>query len=247
MLVEIQVPYSTQPRMKRFEGCLLNTAPNSEYIKQKVLELSKLESDLCADTYESTVNQLVKKTAEFLQLNETDSIKDLALQIEEDIAIMHKGVLASICFCFPSSWIPSQRIGMTLEDIHRPVADGEKLVASSPRLAETMAQNNLGPFRRQVWTLTTNSNLSNHPIYKSDVIPTSINDLYLRVETQTAAPLGDNISSVFLVKVDVVPLVDVWPQLGANIRRSINSMTTNVLKYKNLENIKPIVNRVLLM
>ena len=247
MHLEIETPYTTHPRMKKYSGCLINPQPRQEYINQKNIELAQLESDLYTETFESKVNQLVKKTADFLKLDTTDSIKNLALQIEEDIAIMHKGVLVSICFCFPSSWIPSERIGMTLEDIHRPVADNDKLVAASARLAETMAQNNLGPFRRQVWTLTTNAKLSNHPIYKADIIPTSINDLYLRVETQTAAPLGDNISSIFLVKVDVVPLVDVWPQLGANIRQSINSMTDNVLKYKNLENIKPIVNRVLLM
>lgn len=233
--------------MKKYEGCLHNLHPRHEYINQKIKELAKLESDLVAETHESQTKHLVTRAAEFLQLQTCNSIKQLALQIEEDIAIMHRGILSAICFCFPSSWVPSERIGLKLEDIHKPVADNAKLVAASARLAETMSQNNLGPFRRQVWTLTTNKNLSNHPAYKTNVVPESINELYLRVETQTSAALGDNESSLFLVKVDVVPLIDVWPRLGSQIRQSINSMTANILQYKNLENIKPIINRVLLM
>lgn len=247
MQLEIEIPYTTQPRMKKYQGCLINASPRIEYLEQKNAELKKFQTDLYADTHESVANQLVKKTADFLKLNTTNSIKDLALQIEEDIAIMHKGILASICFCFPSSWIPCERIGMTLQDIHRPVADSDKLVAASPKLAETMAQNNLGPFRRQVWTLTTNSNLSNHPKYKSDHVPKSINDLYLRVETQTSAPLGDNVSSIFLVRVDVIHLPEIWHKLGGKIKSSVNSMTDAIIEYKNLKNIKPILNNVLIM
>lgn len=247
MLVEIETPYTTQPRMKKYSGCLITLQPRQQYIDQKHIELAQLESDLCAETFESKVNQLVKKTSNFLQLNETDSIKNLAMQIEEDIAIMHNGILVAICFCFPSSWIPSSRLGMTLEQIHKPVADNEKLLSASAKLTHTMAHSNLGPFRRQVWTLTTSANLSNHPLYKTDYLPKSINDLYLRVETQTAAALGDGKSSVFLVKVDVVPLANVWHELGTDIRRSLNSMSPNILQYKNLENIKPIINKVLIM
>ena len=43
------------------------------------------------------------------------------------------------------------------------------------------------------------------------------------------------------IKVDVLPLSQVWDK---RILESINSMTDNVLKYKGLEQIKELLNRV---
>ena len=65
-------------------------------------------------------------------------------------------------------------------------------------------------------------------------------NLYFRVETQTTAPVDDH-TSLFFIKVDVLPLSQVWDK---RILESINSMTDNVLKYKGLEQIKDLLNRV---
>ena len=63
-------------------------------------------------------------------------------------------------------------------------------------------------------------------------------NLYFRLETQISTPL-DEFSSLFLVKVDVVPLRDVWDEI---ILESINSMSENIIKYKNLSEIKKFLN-----
>lgn len=247
MLIDIQVPYTTQPRMQRNTGPLYNRTPDLKYIEQKKIELEKLGQDLYGETYESTANQLVAKACKHLGLPFKNDIKDLSMLFEEDIAIMHNGKLSAISFCFPSGWIPSQRIGMKLSEIHRPVADSDKLVYASEKLAKTMADPVLGSFKRQVWTVTANKELSNHPVYKSSFVPKSINDLYFRMETQTTEALGDGISSLFFVKVDVIPLVDIWADFGSKIRDSVNSMSASILDYKNLQNIKPLLNKVWLM
>ena len=68
-----------------------------------------------------------------------------------------------------------------------------------------------------------------------------INDfenLYFRLETQISTPL-DEFSSLFLVKVDVVPLKNVWDEV---ILESIHSMSEDVLNYKNLSEIKKFLN-----
>jgi hypothetical protein len=247
MRVDIQIPYTTRPMMKQNHGPVFNSQPDKRYLDQKIVELEKFDSDLYAETFESKTNHLIEKACQYLNLPPKTSIKDFALMFEEDVAIMHRGILSAICFCFPSSWVPAERIGLTLSDIHKPVADGDKLVQSSYKLSSTMADTAKGSFTRQVWTITQTEGLSNHPVYKSSNVPTSINDLFLRVETQTTAAIGDNQTSLFFVKIDVVPLVEVWHLLGNQLKMSVNSMSDSVLQYKNLTHIKPILNRILLM
>lgn len=239
----IKTPYTTKPSMIKNEGVIFNKNPNIQYLIKKKQELDLLDKDLWALTKECTDLKLIKQVSQHLQLKETDDIVELALQLEEDIAIIHNSTLSAICFCFPSSWIPAERIGKKLSAIHEPVADGEILVRKSDRIAETMADQTQGSFKRYVWTITNNSELSNHPNKKLDITPNNINDLYFRVETQTTEPLGDNTTSIFFVKVDVVPLQDIWNDNKTQILDSINSMSDAILTYKNLHDIKKLLNK----
>lgn len=231
----IKVPYTTGPNMIRNTGPVFISPPNQEIIKQKKLELQKFGADLWGEEYR--VEHIIKKAAEYCSVF-TDNIIDLSLMLEEDIAVMHKGRLIAICFCFPSGFIPSERVGMLLEDIHKPVADNELLVKASPGIARVMCEQH--SFKRYVWTITNNSNLSNHPDTKINDIPRNMDDLYFRYETQTTARI-DADTSLFFVKVDVVPLKTVYSK---KILDSINSMSNNVLEYKNLTNIKNLLNSI---
>lgn len=242
--VNIQVPYTTRPQMTKNTGDLYNKNPNPVYLAEKRQELNRFGAGLWGHTHEAIVNQLVEKTSRFLGLSQCNNIVDLALNFEEDIAIMNNGILSAICFCFPSSWIPAERVGLSLTEIHAPVGDGSPLVLASDKLARTMADPVLGSFRRQVWTVTTNPKLSNHPQYKLDNEPCGVMDLYFRLETQTTAPLGDGQTSLFFVKVDVVPLSSIWDSYGTQIQQSINSMSDAVLDYKNLRKIRQVLNNV---
>jgi hypothetical protein len=158
---------------------------------------------------------------------------------------MQDGVLSAICFCFPSSWVPTERIGMPLGKIHEHVADGQKLVAASPKIAHVMSDLEQGSFRRYVWTITNSPRLSQHPSHKNANIPVTIEDLYYRVETQTTLPLPSTTgrSSLFLVKVEVCPLSHLWSNLEQRqtLYDSIFSMSEAVLEYKNLRTIKTIL------
>jgi hypothetical protein len=229
--------------MVRNTDVVFNNKPDRYYLEEKRLELIARGSDLYATTWEADVNQLIRRANEYCGQPSHYSITQLALTLEEDIAIMHKGMLAAICFCFPSSWIPKERIGMPLMEIHKPVGDGVKLVSASQRIAETMADTTQGSFRRHVWTICNSGELSQHPAKKSSVIPQSINDLYYRVETQTTAPLGDNVSSLFFVKVETCPLIELWADKEKRelIKESVGSMTDAVLDYKNLHHIKTLL------
>jgi hypothetical protein len=134
---------------------------------------------------------------------------------------------------------------MPLAQIHRPVADGEKLVNASPKIAHVMSDPEQGSFRRYVWTISNSPRLSQHPKHKTTTIPKSIDELYYRLETQTTLPLASphGRASLFLVKVEVCPLKLFWrnPQYREQIMASVDSMSPAVLEYKNLQHIRNVL------
>ena len=95
------------------------------------------------------------------------------------------------------------------------------------------------PIKRWVWTITTNNNLSEFTEIEKPKI-SNFENLYFRVETQTSAPI-DTETTIFFIKVDVVPLKEVW---NPNILNSINSMSESILNYKGLVEIKDFLNRI---
>lgn len=236
MLTDIvKVPYTTGPNMIRNTGPVFISSPNLDIIKLKKLELEKYGTDLYAQV--DGLEKIISKASKYCNVY-SDRIEDLALRLEEDVAVMHQGKLAAICFCFPSGFKPSTRIGMSLGDIHKAVADGETLVRASPGISKVMTE--IPSFKRWVWTVTNNPNLSNHPNQKIHQTPLTIDDLYFRYETQTTARVDED-TSLFFVKVDVVPLKDVYT---GKILESINTMSDAVLEYKNLTTIKNLLNSI---
>ena len=229
----VKIPYTTGPSMIRNAGPVFISPPDQEIIKAKRIELEKYGTDLWAQ--ESGLESVIRKAAEYCNVY-SDNIIDLALRLEEDVAVMYQGRLAAICFCFPSGFKPCEIISKPLAEIHQAVADGEMLVKASPSIARVMTEQN--SFRRWVWSVNMNADLSNHPSTKKDIKPNSIDDLYFRVETQTTARV-DKDTSLFFVKVDVVSLKTVWHQ---RILDSINSMSDNILTYKNLHHVKKLLN-----
>lgn len=230
----VKTPYTTRPNMIRNTGSVFAFPPNREIIKAKKIELEKYGTDLWAQ--QPGLENVIEKAAAYCNVY-TNNVVDLALMIEEDVAIMHRGKLAAICFCFPSGFKPSEIIGMPLSDIHKPVADGEMLVKASPSIARVMCEQ--PSFRRWVWSINMNPDLSNHPSTKKDITPQSIDDLYFRVETQTTASVDEE-TSLFFVKVEVIPLRKVWCR---QILDSLNSMSDDILTYKNLHQAKELLNR----
>lgn len=237
----VKVPYTTRPSMTKLEGDLYNRTPDLYYLESKYREISNSGDDLWAVAPDK--HYLIELACKKLGLPVTSDIINFAMRFEEDVAIVNNGRLAAICFCFPSSWIPKTKIGLSLTDIHEPVADGDYLRSASDKLAKTMADPVLGCFRRSVWTIKTSGQLSNHPKYS---LPPalSIDDLWFRTEDQTTMPLGDGSSSLFFVKVKTQPLAEIWTNKDKrqSIIDSVNSMTDAVLDYKNLREIKSLIN-----
>ena len=141
-----------------------------------------------------------------------------------------------VSVCFPSGWKPMDKLGKPLSKIHEPIADSEQLIEASDKLSQYMTKQEI---KRWVWTITTNNNLSEFTEIEKPKI-SNFENLYFRVETQTSAPI-DTETSIFFIKVDVVPLKEVW---NPNILNSINSMSESILNYKGLVEIKDFLNRI---
>ena len=238
MIFPVKVPYTVSADMVKYEGEVYNSRPSEMYLSQKRIELARFTSEVSATL--PLAQEYINAMAGYLKMNHLKTIEDIALQLEEDIAILHNGELVSICFCFPSSFIPTEKIGMNFFDMHLPVADGERLRAASEKVTQLISKEG-ACFRRYVWTITPLEGLSQHPSIER-ATPASINQLYFRTETQTTVGLANNIC-LFFVKVEMTPLAECWSdEFQRNqIMDSINSMSEAVLDYKNLHHIKSLL------
>lgn len=238
MVFPVKVPYSVAADMAKYEGQVFNPNPDADIRLHKKNELARFGDDLCSSV--SDVNPFVKAMSNYCQLPETESIRELALQLEEDIAILHHGILKAIGFCFPSGFVPAEKTGKDFFHLHVPVADGERLRAASDKVSALISRKDAS-FRRYVWTLTSLEGLSQHPEIPRPS-PKGISDLWFRTETQTTMGIGDDIC-LFFVKVEMNPLTLIWdqPDLRMAIKESIASMSDGVLTYKNLHQIKQII------
>jgi Protein of unknown function (DUF3445). len=222
--------------MIRLEEAVYNQNPNKKYLQEKQKQVELLGEELLGETQISKKENLIEKFINFCNLDKGLSLNDITTKFEEDFAIMYKGKMEVVSVCFPSGWIPKEKLGKNLSDIHEPVADNEQLLKASDKLTDYMTKQSI---KRWVWTITTSNELSNFPNYEKPEL-TSFANLFFRVETQTTAPV-DGETSLFFIKVDVLPLAQVWDK---KILDSINSMSENVLKYKGLEQIKELLNKV---
>ena len=239
MVFPVKAPYTVSADIVKYSGDAFNRHPDPSYLLQKKHELDSIGHDLTAIADDAL--PWVQLMGNFCGLNNATDIKSIALACEEDLAILHKGKLVSICFCFPSGFIPAQKLGESFFGLHLPVADGDNLRASSEKVAAIISRDGAF-FRRHVWTVTSLPGLSQHPAYQRPVAA-GIDDLYFRTETQTTVGI-DGDTCLFFVKVDMHPLALVWEDQSKRelMLESINSMTASTLAYKNLHQVKAILN-----
>jgi hypothetical protein len=249
----IRIPYTTLPHFEKYRGPLINAAPCLAHIRAKkdMFEDDGIYGQSWFETPISIDNNLPNKAAEILDLNEKSeaefghaisSIKDLGLLCQEDIAMHHEGNLEACCFMFPSGWAPEEKAGFSFAELHRPVADSERLRASADILTKLMCGEH--SYHRYVWGLASSAKLSMHPRYTHEnVAPESIDDIWFRYEHQITAPIELGLSSLFTVDVQLIAYGELSENHRARIMESINSMSENVRAYKNIAPFKKILER----
>jgi len=238
----VQIPYSTSPKFTPCGGVQFKEYLQDDY-EARLIEYNMLMSDI---TFESEVAEnlkLVKKTSLAMNLVEepfTDMI-DMGLEIPDDIIIMHKGKVEAAFVAMASSWNPRNVQGKSLSEVHQPVADNEALIRASEGIWRSMVSGK--SFHRHVWGISPLKGLSNHPRHKKPSIK-SLDDLYFRIEHERTMTV-DKDTAAFFIDVEVHPLSSIFHlkhEYKDLIKDSINSMTENILAYKNLEEVKEMIN-----
>ena len=247
----IRVPYSTLPNFEKYHGRLFRMPPSAEHMvaKNNMLKDDHIYGKSWFETQTAIELDLAAKAADILGFEQrstsqigrnVSSIKDLALMMQEDVAILHQGRLEACCFMFPSGWAPEDKVGMSFAELHRPVADGERLRASADVITRLMCGEHC--YHRYVWGLANSGMLSAHPRYndKKQNIE-SINDIWFRYEHQITAPVEMGLTSLFTVDVQLVPYCSLAEGHRRRIVESVNSMSPNVLKYKKMAPFKKLL------
>lgn len=235
MIFPVKPIYTTSPDIVKYDGPAFNLLTNQSYIQQKQKEISIMERFLSAQSN----NEIVKHLADYTQIR-SSNITQIALRLEEDVAILKNGIVEAICFCFPSGFSPYKLLNKSFQQVHHPVPHNEKLIAAADNINKLISKES-AKFRRYVWTITQLPSLSQHPVYKQNTPPT-FDKLYFRTETQTTVGLGNDIT-LFFVKVEMTPLSQIWIDIDKQnlIKESLNSMSNEILTYKNLHEIKELL------
>ena len=215
-----------------FEQHVIHNIRMSEL--EELGERIRFESDIAKE------NKLVSKLSKRLNLNKKyKDITDMGLDISDDIIIMHKGRVEACFVPFASGWDPCTVRGKTLAEVHSPVADNEKLIKASEAIMRTITGEKC--YHRYTWAISSLGSLSNHPHYERPEFD-SLQQLTFRVEHEKTVPIVKGESVAFLLQIQTKDLTDVMHDAGDLLRKSINSMSDNVLKYKNLTKVKDLIN-----
>ncbi|MDC3314730.1 DUF3445 domain-containing protein, partial [Acidimicrobiia bacterium] len=114
----VKTPFTNNPSMVRYQGNPYNKNPNQYYIKQKKKELKHNKEKLIGESKLSMDIELRKLVTTYIKGEKSLTLEELTLAVEEDFAVMHKGKMELASVCFPSGWIPSNKLGKHLSNIH---------------------------------------------------------------------------------------------------------------------------------
>lgn len=197
--------YSVLPKLKPLDGPVFRQDEKYAYYiqeKEKAVEnqLCFLEHD-CSSEIDVTICDFIREQAEWTT---AESFQDLAMQLQEDIAIHRvedgRDWLAACHVCFPSGWEPLEKIGRPLREIHAPIP-GMNLDASF-KLAQTMV--NHGPFKRYVWSVIHEHRINCHPRTPRAEFNLDLPKLYLKVEEQITWGFPELNAALFVLRQNVL-------------------------------------------
>ena len=236
----VQTPYSTAPRFAPIDFVEFKDYLQ-EAFEERLIEYNTLMGDMSFESDLAVEKKLVKKTSEAMNIEPFSDIIEMGLEIPDDVIIMYKGKVEAAFVAMASSWNPRTVQGKTLAEVHQPVADNEMLVRASDGIWRSMTSGK--SFHRHVWGISPLKSLSNHPRHKKPEIK-NLDDLYFRIEHERTLTVDED-TAAFFIDVEVLPLPTIFQlkhEYKDLIKDSINSMSENLLAYKNLEEVKEMIN-----
>ena len=238
----VQTPYTTSPRFTPIDSVKFKEYLQ-EAFEERLIEYNTLMGDMSFESSLAEEKKLVKKTSEAMNIEPFNDIIEMGLEIPDDVIIMYKGKVEAAFVAMASNWNPRSVQGKTLAEVHEPVADNEMLVRASDGIWRSMTSGK--SFHRHVWGISPLKSLSNHPRHWPETFEVkSLDDLYFRIEHERTLTVDED-TAAFFIDVEVMPLSTVFHlknEYRDIIKDSINSMSENILAYKNLEHVKELIN-----
>ena len=225
MPFEIDIPYRMRPNMRPLGEHEPITYQDKDY-DAYIVEKKKILAQAYGNNW---TYDLRNRVLNYLQCH---TMEEAILKYQEDFVVFAPnthGVLSiqMASVCFPSGWDPVSKVNQSFAEIHEPIADNERIMASADTIATMITQK--GPFTRSVWTVSNTSELNQHPSNKKPWTNEQLENMWYRAERQVTVPLGD--AALFFIRTYTVPLLSVDVE---QIRKSIYSMNNDILTYKNL-------------
>ena len=169
-------------------------------------------------------------------------VAELGEAIAPDFMLIKDGALVGGSVCFPSSWAFEEKFGKPIDVIHAPVPTLNDKFA--PRISAVLNKIPKGEgWARNNWGLSADDRLNHHPALSGLQALNESSDparAFLRVENQVIAPLPKTKSSVFGIRVKThpLPLVAEDNEARTGLIKSLETMSDEIAKYKNILNAK---------
>ena len=179
------------------------------------------------------------------QPNYTDGLDALAMQIEDDLVVVHRSGgndrAVAIHLCTPNHWSAEQNIGRPFEAIHTPVADIEPINRNAKNWIDVMIQAT-GGLQRIAWGIATDDELNRHPQSPpGSAAPRRFDPeqprAFLRVEQQVMFGFPEVQAFIFAIHTTFRDCCSIREDAVQRERliKNIRSMSPATLKYKGLD------------
>lgn len=151
--------------------------------------------------------------------------------LREDIAIHciddKKDWLAAAHICFPSGWLPEEKIGKSFQEIHESIP-GMRL-SNSRKMVEAMI--NSSPYERYVWTVIFEERINSHPRFPKKPFDLKNPVLFVKYERQIIIGFPECSAALFTICQHLIPEDKIHKPA---LKKALEGMTPEQLVYKGL-------------
>ena len=174
-----------------------------------------------------------------------DGLDALALQVQEDLAVIEGGDdgyrLTGLHLCFPNHWAAKDKIGGDFAAVHAPVPGMERINRQSVALQRALVSRE--PVVRFAWGLATDTRLNHHPEpppgwspgqWQGRAFDPEVPMLYLRIERQGLAGLPGVDAYVFTIRTYFSDVGELAADQREALAEAIESMDAATLAYKGI-------------
>ncbi len=170
------------------------------------------------------------------------NLADLASALEPDIVLLVPDNDCQLrvvggAVCFPSSWALTEKIGLTLAEVHAPVPTLNSQLAT--RIDAALSRLPPGAcWLRENWGLAADAHLNRHPARGLDRLHAGVrlDGAWLRLEHQALFRLPETGGVVFGIRVTVHRLAELAadPAFRLGLAGALTSMSPEIAEYKGL-------------